>query len=185
LEPPGYETLPPEDYAYLFGLYLGDGWIAAIGARTFSLRISCDQRYPEIIAAAARAMAAVNPGKRIRIWRRANSDAVVASFWVRWPMVFPQHGPGPKHARAIVMEDWPQRITTRHPDSFIGGLIHSDGCRYLAIRVARQLRGSESRNLGAATVSHGRVPVGSFRTSTLRATSCACRAIAPAPASDR
>jgi hypothetical protein len=50
VEPLAHETLPPEDYAYLFGLYLGDGWIAAIGGRTFSLRISCDQRYPEIIA---------------------------------------------------------------------------------------------------------------------------------------
>jgi hypothetical protein len=67
VEPLAHETLPPEDYAYLFGLYLGDGWIAAIGGRTFSLRISCDQRYPEIIASAARAMAGVNPGKRIRI----------------------------------------------------------------------------------------------------------------------
>jgi hypothetical protein len=132
-EPPAFDSLPPEDYAYLFGLYLGDGWIAAVGARRFSLRISCDQRYPELIAAAARAMASVNPGKRIRIWRRAKSDAVVASYWVHWPTVFPQHGPGPKHARPIVMEEWQQRITTRHPDAFIRGLIHSDGCRYRAV----------------------------------------------------
>jgi hypothetical protein len=31
------------------------------------------------------------------------------------------------------MEDWQQRITTRHPDAFIRGLIHSDGCRYRAV----------------------------------------------------
>jgi hypothetical protein len=132
-KPPDFEALPPEDYAYLLGLYLGDGWIAAIGARTFSLRIALDQRYPAIIAAAARAMASVNPGKRIRIWRRRESDAVVASFWVHWPTVFPQHGPGPKHARRIVIQDWQERITTAYPETFIRGLIHSDGSRYRAV----------------------------------------------------
>src|ERR671915_1350904 len=55
------------------------------------------------------------------------------------------------------------------------------------VRRAKELSppGGESRNLCAATVSHGRVPVGSFRTSTFGATSRACRAIAPASASDR
>ena len=132
-KPPDFEALPPEDYAYLLGLYLGDGWIAAIGGRTFSLRISLDQRYPAIIAAAARAMASVNPGKRVRIWRRRESDAVVASFWVHWPTVFPQLGPGPKHARRIVMQDWQERITAAYPETFIRGLIHSDGSRYRAV----------------------------------------------------
>src|SRR5918992_879710 len=41
------------------------------------------------------------------------------------------------------------------------------------------------RNFPAATVSHGRVPVGSLRTSTLRTSSRACTAIAAAPAPDR
>ena len=93
----------------------------------------CEQglsaRYPAIIAAAARAMASVNSGKRVRIWQRRESDAVVASYWVHWPTVFPQHGPGPKHARRIAMQDWQERITAAHPETFICGLIHSDGCR--------------------------------------------------------
>jgi hypothetical protein len=132
-EPPAFEALPHEEYAYLFGLYLGDGWIAAIGGRSYSLRISLDQGYPGIIAAAARAMGAMNAGNRIRIWRRARSDAIVASHWVHWPTVFPQHGPGPKHTRPILMHDWQQRITMRHPEAFLRGLIHSDGCRHRAV----------------------------------------------------
>ena len=38
--------------------------------------------------------------------------------------------PGPKHARAIVLEGWQREIALdRHPDRLIRGLIHSDGCR--------------------------------------------------------
>jgi len=40
------ERLPRSSYAYLLGLYLGDGWIATMPQGTFSLRISLDVRYP-------------------------------------------------------------------------------------------------------------------------------------------
>ena len=42
---------------------------------------------------------------------------------------FPQHGKGKKHERAIVLEPWQREIVSRHPDEFVRGLIHSDGCR--------------------------------------------------------
>lgn len=42
-------SLPAASYAYLLGLYLGDGWIVAMRRGTFSLRISLDQRYPGLI----------------------------------------------------------------------------------------------------------------------------------------
>jgi hypothetical protein len=45
--------------------------------------------------------------------------------------MFPQHGPGPKHKRLIMLADWQQRIVDRYPAPFIRGLIHSDGCRIL------------------------------------------------------
>lgn len=46
-----------------------------------------------------------------------------------WPCLFPQHGPGKKHERDIVLEDWQQDITEVFPREFLTGLIHSDGCR--------------------------------------------------------
>ena len=46
-----------------------------------------------------------------------------------WLHAFPQHGPGRKHERRIVLEPWQQEIVGRHPGEFARGLIHSDGCR--------------------------------------------------------
>jgi hypothetical protein len=43
--------------------------------------------------------------------------------------LFPQHGPGRKHERPIVLAGWQQSITRRHPKQLIRGLIDSDGCR--------------------------------------------------------
>ena len=44
---------------------------------------------------------------------------------------FPQHGPGRKHLRSIVLTDWQLELTREHPGSLIRGLIHSDGCRVI------------------------------------------------------
>ncbi len=43
--------------------------------------------------------------------------------------LFPQHGPGRKHERAIALESWQQAIVDAHPWQLVRGLIHSDGCR--------------------------------------------------------
>jgi hypothetical protein len=56
-----------------------------------------------------------------------------------WPCLFPQHGPGRKHERAIVLEAWQQEIVASHPGDFARGLFHSDGCR-LINRVRRPLK---------------------------------------------
>ena len=49
--------------------------------------------------------------------------------WKHWPCLFPQHGPGRKHERSIVLEDWQRAIVETHPAPFLRGLFHSDGCR--------------------------------------------------------
>jgi hypothetical protein len=41
----------------------------------------------------------------------------------------PQHGPGRKHERPIVLADWQELIVEEHPWCFLRGLLHSDGCR--------------------------------------------------------
>jgi hypothetical protein len=45
------------------------------------------------------------------------------------PTLFPQHGPGRRHTRRIVLEDRQREIVDRHPKLFLRGLIQSDGCR--------------------------------------------------------
>jgi hypothetical protein len=43
------DALPPDDYAYLLGMYLGDGCLARTGRGGYSLRITLDSVYPGII----------------------------------------------------------------------------------------------------------------------------------------
>ena len=49
---------------------------------------------------------------------------------MHWPCLFPQHGPGLKHHRRIILETWQRRFALEmRPDLFVRGLVHSDGCR--------------------------------------------------------
>jgi hypothetical protein len=122
-----------ESYAYLLGLYLGDGYLAEAPRKVFHLRITLDCRYPTIILAATEAMQVVVPGNRVSAHPRREFAAVeVGSYSKRWPDLLPQHGPGPKHLRPISLVDWQSSITRRFPKALVRGLIHSDGSRYLA-----------------------------------------------------
>ncbi|WP_237111470.1 transcriptional regulator [Nocardioides sp. WS12] len=123
----GSARLPASAYAALLGFYLGDGHIAR-GPRYFALRVSCDNTYLSIIEDVAACMAAVHPNGRIAQLRRPGCINV-QSTWQHWPCLFPQHGPGPKHKRPIVLDDWQRTIVEDHPGPFLRGLFHSDGSR--------------------------------------------------------
>jgi hypothetical protein len=45
--------------------------------------------------------------------------------------MFPQHGPGRKHLRRILLAAWQRRMAVRHPGALLRGLIQSDGSRFL------------------------------------------------------
>lgn len=120
-------SLDRESYAALLGFYLGDGCISA-AARYFALRVSCDAAYPSIIEDVERCLRSVRPAGRV--FRVAAPGCVVLqSNWQHWPCLFPQHGPGRKHDRPIVLEEWQRAIVEVHPGTFLRGLFHSDGCR--------------------------------------------------------
>jgi hypothetical protein len=122
-------AVPGAPYAYLLGQYLGDGSIARF-PRASCLRIYCDAQYPGIIGECVRAIRAVRPHNRVSVSRRGTSRCcVVQSYSTRWIQLFPQHGPGHKHERRIILADWQQAITQAHPKPFLRGLLHSDGTR--------------------------------------------------------
>ena len=116
-------------YPYLLGLYLGDGTISR-AKRSWVLRVFCADAWPGLQDACADAMAAVSAQRPV--WRvlLVGCTAMTTS-WFHWPCVFPQHGPGRKHLRPIVLEPWQQEIVDEHPQQFLRGLFHSDGCRSL------------------------------------------------------
>jgi hypothetical protein len=64
--------------------------------------------------------------------RRDAECVQVSMYWKLWPVVFPQHGPGVKHARAIRLAAWQEAIVERERHAFLQGLIHSDGWRCVA-----------------------------------------------------
>ena len=116
-------------YAYLLGLYLGDGCLSWHRRDVYCLRITLDVKYPNIIADCARAIATV--GARRVAQTPAKGCVVVNASWKHWPCLFPQHGPGKKHLRTIELVSWQREIARKEPGSLLRGLIHSDGCRIL------------------------------------------------------
>jgi hypothetical protein len=54
---------------------------------------------------------------------------IVGCITRQWLHLFPQHGPGRKHTRPIVLEPWQVELVQQDPRPLIRGLIHSDGCR--------------------------------------------------------
>ncbi len=114
-------------YAALLGYYLGDGCISR-APRYYSMRVSCDASYPRVIEDVTSCLAEVSQGRVFHV--RAPGCIVVQANWTHWPCLFPQHGPGRKHERSIVLETWQSRIVEHCPDAFLRGLFHSDGSRF-------------------------------------------------------
>ncbi|MET9960636.1 helix-turn-helix domain-containing protein [Streptomyces sp. NPDC006326] len=115
-------------YAYLLGLYLGDGCISPHPRGGHLLRIACADAWPGLIEECRTAITAVRPQDKVYVLQRQGCVAVT-SYGRHWTCMFPQHGPGKKHERRISLQEWQQDIVDAHPWDFIRGLIHSDGCR--------------------------------------------------------
>ena len=125
-------SVPREQYAYLLGIYLGDGWLSPHARGVWKLRVACDAKYPEIIDAIAHAMAAVRGDGKAGVYPKAGRCVEVAMYWKHWHCVFPQHGRGPKWTRRIELTEWQLAIVEEHREAFLCGLIDSDGCRITA-----------------------------------------------------
>ena len=124
-----FEKLPRQVYAYLLGLYLGDGCIGRSGTSS-ALRIALDEAYPGIITECCDAIELVRGRRpRPRPDHRGRRCVQVDSGWKQWPCYFPQHGAGRKHLRKIELVPWQKAIVGAEPGAFLRGLIHSDGWR--------------------------------------------------------
>lgn len=124
----------PAAYAHLLGLYLGDGWLTTTGRSTY-LSVACDDAWPGLADACERSMRVVLATSVCRISRRGCHE--VKGYARHWPCLFPQHGPGKKHLRPIVLEPWQREIVALHPGALLRGLFHSDGWRGENVAVRR------------------------------------------------
>jgi hypothetical protein len=127
-----YAAYATSSYAYLLGAYLGDGYISR-SKGSFVLRITLDSAYPQVIEEVAEAMQTVWPAARtFRVWRPGGRCVDLEMRSRHWPCLFPQHGVGRKHERAIELAAWQQHAVDLHPQAFLRGLVHTDGCRFVA-----------------------------------------------------
>jgi hypothetical protein len=119
------------EYAELLGLYLGDGYICRL-PRTERLRIFLDARYATIVRETEALLTRCFPANRIgRLWRHSGAMAVLWVYHRHLSCLFPQHGSGKKHERAIALESWQEALVAAAPWAFLRGCIRSDGCVFV------------------------------------------------------
>lgn len=93
-----------DDYAKLFGLYLGDGWISG-GVRSYRLRIALDARYPHILAEVNRLVTRCCPGSQVgEVPAEHGRIIVVRSIQATCRVCSHRTAQAQKHCRAISLE---------------------------------------------------------------------------------
>jgi hypothetical protein len=131
LAPQPAVVLSAADYAELLGLYLGDGHISPMPCSE-RLRLSLDAKYPTIIAEAEALLRRAFPDCRVgRVIADGGSTVVLWVYHGHLSCLFPQHGPGKKHERAIELEPWQLELLGAAPWAFVRGCIRSDGCVFV------------------------------------------------------
>ncbi|MBZ0280731.1 MAG: transcriptional regulator [Anaerolineae bacterium] len=117
-------------YAYVLGIYLGDGYIAK-NKRVYFLRIALGDCYPNIIDLCAANLQILLPENKVRVFHSKQGNYVeVICIHKFWPEILVQNSSAPKHTRKIELADWQQKIVETYTLDFFRGLFHSDGSRF-------------------------------------------------------
>ena len=120
----------PGSYAYLLGLYLGDGCLSKHPRGVYKLRIALDAKYRGIVEECSAAIEETNRGNAVnRSLRKGYVE--VYSYSKSWPCLLPQHGTGKKHLRSVSLASWQRDLVGRWPELLLRGLIQSDGSRFM------------------------------------------------------
>jgi hypothetical protein len=120
-------------------MYLGDGHISPGPRDVYRLRIFLDSRYPGILQECRTAITECVPDNKVSSFGhgsgfaadRRETAVILCAYSKRWALLLPQHGPGKKHERPIILEEWQRDLVAASPERFLRGLIHSDGCRFI------------------------------------------------------
>jgi hypothetical protein len=156
-----------DDYAELLGLYLGDGHISS-SARTQMLRLSLDAKYPTVNDETEALLRRCFPDNRVgRVLLDRGSTVVLYVYSCHLACLFPQAGPGKKHARAIVLESWQAEYVAAAPWAFLRGCIRSDGCAFVNRTGPYEYLSYDFYNLSA--------PIRQFFVDVCRGLGLACR----------
>lgn len=117
---------PP--YAYILGIYLGDGCISN-AKRVKKMRIFLDDKYPLIQQEVRENLQNIFENNKVSDCQKEGCKEIFC-YSKKMEFLFPQYGKGKKHQRKISLKRWQHDICCDFPKEFIKGLIHSDGSRY-------------------------------------------------------
>ncbi|MCL4255353.1 MAG: hypothetical protein KJ043_16455, partial [Anaerolineae bacterium] len=116
-------------YAYLLGVYLGDGCIDLMpNKRSYRMRIAQDKKYTGLIQLCVDTINIILPKNKVNIIQSVGCVNICV-YSTHLPQILPQHAGGVKHARKITFEDWQWAIIDEFPLEVFRGLYHSDGSR--------------------------------------------------------
>jgi hypothetical protein len=92
----------PAAYAYLLGVYLGDGCISPHPRGVFKLRVCLDARYPGIVSEVAESMQCVRPMNAVRMATRYVQDSDGMTTRAAWTSTHtPGRGPASFHSMGL------------------------------------------------------------------------------------
>lgn len=133
----GKDELFRERYAYLLGIFLGDGCLSKDKKNVYRIRVSCDAKYTGIIQKIQSTIEHILPNNKVGLVIHEMNKGIpscidVCCYSKDWVLLFPFYKPGRKHTYKIQLEEWQERIIKDYPKEFWLGLFHSDGSRYIS-----------------------------------------------------
>jgi hypothetical protein len=124
-------TFAPGDYAEILGLYLGDGYLVRM-PRTWRFRLYLDSKHAGIVQESSELLQRCFGSNVVTpLYRHHGAMTILSLYSSHLPCLFPQHGPGRKHERPILLEEWQREAIVEAPWRFLRGCIRSDGCSYI------------------------------------------------------
>ena len=102
------------------------------GANPDAAALSLDAKYPTVNNETEALLRRCFPENRVgRVLLDRGSTVVLHVYSRHLACLFPQAGPGKKHARPIVLEAWQAAHVAAAPWAFLRGCIRSDGCAFV------------------------------------------------------
>lgn len=123
-------------YAYILGIYLGDGCITLQDEKKkiYRLRITCDAKYPNIINQISDSLKLIMPANKIgfikRYYQGHLSCIDISCYSKLWSDIFSFYRVGRKHTYSIELENWHKEVIKSCTKDFWIGLYQSDGSRF-------------------------------------------------------
>lgn len=116
--------------AYVIGLAIGDGNLSNSNGRAVRLRITCDNKYPEIIGRIKQSIQELLPNNKVSTVFRTKSYCDISCYSNHWENILGwKVGLGSKIRQNVKVPNWIKK-NKRYTRACLKGLIETDGSVY-------------------------------------------------------